>query len=147
MEKLATLTLLAVALAVIGCEKKPPPSAEFNIPAADASLDSPLVSSPAVIETGKKLYHGSDCAICHGKEGNGKGVLAKDISLDIHNWKDSAVQKQFSDGDLFYILANGKGRMPGYSKEETPDQMWQIVAFIRSLEVPETTSSATQSGS
>ena len=31
---------------------------------------------------------GSDCAICHGREGDGKGVLAKDISLNIHNWKD-----------------------------------------------------------
>ena len=132
MRKLAAWVSVLCVLMIGGCEKKPAPG-DFKIPAADSAKVDPLGVSAAVVDAGKKLYHGSDCAICHGKEGDGKGVLAKDISLNIHNRKDPGVQKQFSDGDLFYILKNGKNMMPGYSKEETDDQLWQIVSFIRSL--------------
>jgi len=120
-------------LMVCGCEKKAPPSAEFNIPAGDASLHSPLVSSPEVIEAGKKLYHGSDCTLCHGKEGDGKGVLARDINMNTRNWHDPNSLAALTDGALFFTLARGKGRMPGYEKRETPDQIWQMVDYIRSL--------------
>jgi mono/diheme cytochrome c family protein len=126
------LLVVVVMAAISGCEKKPAPT-DYKISAADSSKTNPLGVDAATVASGKKLYHGSDCAICHGREGDGKGVLAKDISLNIHNWKDLGIQKQFSDGDLFYILKNGKNMMPGYSKEETDDHIWQIVSFIRSL--------------
>lgn len=41
------------------------------------------------------------------------------------------VQKQ-SDADWTTIIANGKGKMPAY-KTLTPDQVKDLVVFIRSL--------------
>ena len=135
---IAVIGLIA-GLSAAGCQKKS--TAEYKISPTDASRKSPVQLTPENIADGKRLYHASDCAICHGREGDGKGVLAKDISLAIHNWKDPAVQKRFSDGDLFYILTRGRGMMPGYQAEETTQQMWQLVCFIRSLGTPGTTSS------
>lgn len=131
--RIAVVALVLTSVFIGGCKKKQEVAAEFKIPAAEAARKSPLAMTPEAVEEGRKLYHGSDCAICHGREGDGKGVLAKDISLAIHNWKDPDVQKRFSDGDLFYILTKGKGMMPAYEAEETPDQTWHIISYIRSL--------------
>jgi len=55
----------------------------------------------------------------------------------LHNWRDPSVQAGFSDGELFYIMDQGKGtnrgRMPAYHDQETPEQIWRTVGYIRSL--------------
>ncbi|MGD0963668.1 MAG: cytochrome c [Candidatus Acidiferrales bacterium] len=92
-----------------------------------------MEATPAAVSQGRKLYASSDCAICHGKEGDGKGVLARDINMNTRNWHDPNSLAALTDGALFFTLARGKGRMPGYEKRETPDQIWQMVDYIRSL--------------
>jgi len=57
--------------------------------------------------------------------------------MNLHNWRDPSVQAGFSDGELFYIIDQGKGtsrgRMPAYHDQETPEQIWHTVSYIRSL--------------
>jgi mono/diheme cytochrome c family protein len=114
-----------------GCQKNS--ASGFAIPAEDAQRKNPVEATPESISQGQKLYSSSDCAICHGKDGDGKGVLAKDISMNTHNWHDARSLSNRTDGELFFILAKGNGRMPGYEKHQTPDQMWQMLDYIRSL--------------
>ncbi len=65
------------------------------------------------------------CAGCHGADAKGKEAMkTRDLS-------SADVQKQ-SDADLSGIISNGKGKMPAY-KTMTPDQVKDMVAFIRSL--------------
>lgn len=65
------------------------------------------------------------CAACHGPDGKGKEAMkTRDLS-------SADVQKQ-SDADLSGIITTGKGKMPPY-KTMTPDQVKDMVAFIRSL--------------
>jgi cytochrome c oxidase cbb3-type subunit III len=65
------------------------------------------------------------CAGCHGPDGKGKPELqTPDLSSD-------EVQKK-SDSDLAAVITKGKGKMPAY-KNMTPDQVNDMVAFIRSL--------------
>jgi mono/diheme cytochrome c family protein len=80
-----------------------------------------------------QLYGDTDCALCHGKEGNGKGVEAKDISMNLHDWRKHGSLDKFTDGELSYVIAKGKGRMPKYSDRETAEQIWQMVIYIRSI--------------
>jgi cytochrome c6 len=64
------------------------------------------------------------CAACHGADGKGKAALkTQDMS--------SAAVQQMSDAELTAITANGKGKMPAYGKKLTPDQIKQLVAYIR----------------
>ena len=126
---LALLALLACT-APAGCQKN---SASFTIPPEDAQRKNPIEATPAEVEQGRRLYTSSDCAICHGKDGDGKGVLAKDISMNTHNWHEPNSLAGITDGELFFILDKGKGRMPAYEKRQTSEQMWQMVDYIRSL--------------
>jgi mono/diheme cytochrome c family protein len=65
------------------------------------------------------------CAACHGADGKGKEMMkTRDLA-------SADVQKQ-SDTDLSTIITKGKGKMPAYGSM-TPDQVKDMVAFIRSL--------------
>jgi mono/diheme cytochrome c family protein len=92
--------------------------------------------TPDTIAAGKKAYDGTDCALCHGTAGDGKGALTRDMKYNTRDWRDPAALKNFSDGDLFYILNRGKGAMPGYVDRETPEHLWEMVTYLRSLAHP-----------
>jgi mono/diheme cytochrome c family protein len=66
------------------------------------------------------------CAACHGPDGKGKEAMkTKDLA--------SADVQKMSDADLSAIITNGKPpKMPPY-KTMTPDQIKDMVAYIRSL--------------
>lgn len=65
------------------------------------------------------------CAACHGADGKGKEAMkTRDLA--------SADVQKMSDADLSGMITNGKGKMPAY-KTLTPDQVKDLVAFIRSL--------------
>jgi len=131
--RLVFCAILSVGL--FGCGTNRP--TELEIPAAAASQRNPFPTTSESIAEGHDLYRSAGCAICHGKNGDGQGVLAKDISMNLHNWRDPSVQAGFSDGELFYVMDKGKGtgrgKMPAYHDQETPEQIWHTVSYIRSL--------------
>jgi len=129
-KRAATMCLLLCA-ALAGCKSQP--VAETKIPQEEVDRKNPVESSAASIAAGKQLYGDTDCALCHGKEGNGKGVEAKDISMNLHDWRKPGSLDKFTDGELSYLIAKGKGRMPKYSDRETAEQIWQMVIYIRSI--------------
>jgi mono/diheme cytochrome c family protein len=94
---------------------------------------NPIESNPASIAEGKRLYGATDCALCHGKDGDGKGVEAKDINMNLHDWRKPESLAHFTDGELSYLILKGKGRMPAYDGRETPEQVWQIIDYMRSM--------------
>ena len=85
-----------------------------------------LVSTPARadVAAGEATFK-AKCAACHGADGKGKEAMkTRDLAA-------ADVQKM-SDADLSGMITNGKGKMPAY-KTLTPDQVKDLVAFIRSL--------------
>lgn len=110
----------------------PAAAPEIKIPPEDAKKSNPLKNDAATIAEGKKLYS-SQCALCHGNNGDGKGDLAEDMKLTMRDYHDPATLKDKSDGDLFYILSKGKGDMPGEGDRLSETQRWQLIAYVRSL--------------
>lgn len=135
---LAPVCLLFASLAPAGAAQEKPkdakdaPAAEFKIPPEDAKKTNPLKIDASNIAEGKKIY-GSQCSICHGTNGDGKGDLAQDMKLTLRDYHDPAALKGMTDGDLFYILSKGKGEMPDQGDRLSETQRWQLIAFIRSL--------------
>ncbi len=117
----------------IGCGGKP--AVQTAIPQEDVDRKNPVESTPASIEEGQRLYGATDCTLCHGKDGNGKGLEARDINMNVHDWRKPENLTKFTDGQLSYLILKGKGRMPAYDGRETPEQVWQIVNYIRSIPV------------
>ena len=101
--------------------------------AGDTSkLVNPVKASPESIAQGKKAY-GFDCAMCHGKEGAGDGDLAERMHLKLKDYRDAAVLKDLTDGEMYTIIMNGKGQMTGEEGRMKPEQVWNVVNYVRSL--------------
>jgi mono/diheme cytochrome c family protein len=122
-------TLLCWGL--IGCKAKS--VAETKTPQEEVDRKNPIESNLASIAEGKRLYGATDCALCHGKDGDGKGVEAKDINMNLHDWRKAESLAHFTDGELSFLILRGKGRMPAYDGRETPDEVWGIINYIRSM--------------
>jgi mono/diheme cytochrome c family protein len=88
-----------------------------------------LWSTAATADDAAGLYK-AKCAACHGADGKGETAMGKKFGL-----KDLAspdVQKM-SDADLTTMIADGKEKMPSYKKSLKPEQIKDLVGYIRSL--------------
>ena len=70
----ALLTLLATGCTLHGQTSTQTPPAEYKIPPEAANRSNPVKPSPESLARGKKIYS-YDCAVCHGKNGDGKGDI------------------------------------------------------------------------
>jgi mono/diheme cytochrome c family protein len=125
-----TLLLLSFAL------QQPvpaPASAPTVIPAEAARMVNPVKPTPESLVHAKKVY-GYDCAICHGATGDGKGDMVADLKLKMKDFTDPLSLKDLTDGELFYIIRNGKGQMPAEEAARAKDEVvWNMVVLIRSF--------------
>jgi mono/diheme cytochrome c family protein len=108
------------------------PAAYSAIPAEAAKQPNPVKSSPESINRAKKWW-GMDCAMCHGKDGDGKGDIAKDMKLQMSDFTDPATLKNRTDGELFYIIKNGDQNMPPEGDRVKLEENWDLVNYVRSL--------------
>jgi mono/diheme cytochrome c family protein len=108
------------------------PAAKSAIPADAAKVANPVKPTAASTAQAKKTY-GYDCAMCHGSIGDGKGDLAVDMKLKLSDYRDPAALKDKTDGELFYIIKNGMGDMPSEGDRAKPDEIWNLVIYIRSF--------------
>ncbi len=130
---LSVTPLLVLLLSAQQSQTTPPAkSSLYTIPLAFAQKENPVKSTPESLARGKKQY-GYDCAMCHGKEGNGKGDVAAGLKLNMHDETDPATLKGLTDGALFYIIKNGKDQMPPEGDRVKPEEIWDMVNYVRSF--------------
>jgi mono/diheme cytochrome c family protein len=103
-----------------------------TIPADAARLVNPIKPTAEAQVRAKKVY-GYDCAMCHGPNGNGKGDLAAEMKPPLKDYTDPAALKDMSDGELFYVIKNGKGQMPSEGDRAKTDDLWNMVVLVRSF--------------
>jgi len=130
----AALVLLCCAVSARQEQKAPAAgaAADYKIPPDASKLPNPVKPTAASLAAGKRSY-GFDCAMCHGKDGDGKGELATDMKLKLVDYRDPASLKDMTDGDLFYVIKNGKGEMTGEGDRSKPEEIWNLVNYVRSL--------------
>jgi hypothetical protein len=55
--------------------------------------------------------------------------------MHVPDFTDPAQRSGRSDGDLFYILTNGHGDMPGEGEDRLSETVrWNMITYIRSLQ-------------
>jgi len=72
----------------------------------------------------------SKCALCHAENGSGnspsgKALKAKDLR--------SAVIQAKPDSEIAQVIAKGQNKMPAFGEKLKPEQIQQLVAYIRQL--------------
>lgn len=128
---LVVLALMALALTACGENKSDAVGVIETVPTEFAGQTNPY-GAEAAGEGGElyKIY----CASCHGETGKGDGVAG--LSL-VPAPKDLvALQAAVEDDFLFWRIRAGKEgtAMVGWKGILSDEQIWQVVAFIRTLE-------------
>lgn len=130
---LQPLFVLFVLLPFLLTPQQPAPaSVPSAIPADAKSVVNPVKPTPESQARAKKVY-GYDCALCHGANGNGKGDVVADMKLTLKDYTDPAALKDLTDGELFYVIKNGKGQMPPEGDRAKPEDLWNMVILVRSF--------------
>jgi mono/diheme cytochrome c family protein len=125
---LIPLTLLLAGFTVIAHQDQKP--SEYKIPDDAVKMTNPVKPTPESLAHAKKTY-GIDCLMCHGADGDGKGDVGADMHLK--DYRDADALKDKTDGELFYIIKNGKGEMPSEGDRAKPDEVWGLVNYIRAF--------------
>lgn len=81
-----------------------------------------------MVNEGRMTYENS-CLSCHGTP------TQEDFTLMVPSPGDPATElfQDQTDGSLFYKIQNGRDLMPGFKKAFQEDEIWNLVAFIRSF--------------
>ena len=98
----------------------------------DTARKNPIKFSEASVDRGKKIFK-TQCALCHGDKGDGKGDLAKEMNLTLPDFTKSDAFANRTDGELFAIIGTGKDPMPGQKGRMPDPQVWNVVNYLRSL--------------
>jgi len=79
-------------------------------------------------------HYGLECSICHGTDGHTGAPLGRWMYPRPADLTGSQVQS-YSDQELFWIIQNGIRftGMPAFGKVESPDQIWDLVNYVRTL--------------
>jgi len=60
------------------------------------------------------------------------------MKLTMHDWHDPASLAGKTDGELFYIISKGKGKMMGEGDRAPETMRWNLVNLVRSISKKET---------
>ena len=129
---LGTIAAVVFAGATMGAVY---PGQQPVVPADQASKPNPVKPTAEGIERAKKVF-AVDCALCHGEDGSGKSDLASSMNLKLKDFRDPDTLKKRTDGEIYYIILNGAGTMPAEGNRAKPDDLWNLVVYLRGFSDP-----------
>lgn len=116
----------------------------YGVDETGAPVDAiPMEVTRALLERGAERFN-IYCAVCHGYQGDGNGMVGRRWSIPVPNYHDpkysDPAQRTGKDGYLFHVarygLKNPDGsiRMPAYGHALDAEDAWAVVAYIRALQ-------------
>lgn len=89
-----------------------------------------------------KLTYEKTCSMCHGPLGKGDGPAAAALPTKPRNHTDGQYMNTLKDEYLFKIIKDGGASvgkaqfMPGWGAQLKDPEIWNVIAYIRSLAIP-----------
>jgi len=93
---------------------------------------NPVPPSDESLEHGLFLFSGQ-CVMCHGASGDGSGDLALRLSIKMPDFTHVKKSSERTDGELFYILTEGHGKMRGDGERFPEEWRWDVINAIREM--------------
>jgi mono/diheme cytochrome c family protein len=97
----------------------------------------PITITAELLERGQERYQ-IYCTPCHGQTGEGDGTIIEygmPAPPSLHDPELAARQH----GYYFAIITNGTRVMPRYAPQIPPEDRWAIVAYMRALQLTQST--------
>jgi cytochrome c6 len=85
----------------------------------------------AADDAGQKVYQ-RDCQSCHGRDGTGNPQLAQALKTTIP-LVTAAALAQKNDTEVLHVIAEGKGKMPGFAKKLSAEEQRQVLNYMKTL--------------
>jgi mono/diheme cytochrome c family protein len=95
--------------------------------------NSPLSITAQLLARGQQRFQ-INCSPCHGATADGNGITKKVGAMIVANLHDQRIV-QMADGELFYVISNGRNNMGAYGANVTVEDRWAIVAYLRALQL------------
>lgn len=109
---------------------------DFAIPPHERRKQNPLHASADVLRQAHVDFN-ARCAVCHGYDGSGRTPMGTNLYPKAPDLRSSTTQN-LSDGEIHYIIENGVQLtgMPAWKMphQQSDDESWKFVLFIRSLQ-------------
>jgi mono/diheme cytochrome c family protein len=101
----------------------------------------PFPVTKEVLERGRERYN-IYCAPCHSRVGDGNGFIpSRGFARKPPSYHIERLRKQ-PVGYFYDVITNGFGIMPDYASQIPPRDRWNIVAYIRALQLSQNATKA-----
>jgi mono/diheme cytochrome c family protein len=106
----------------------------WNVPVAARGIENPIPLNADTIPKAAEVY-AKHCVACHGKEGRGDGSEEK-VDYSIQSILATPTQPgglPLTDGELYWKITHGVGKMPAFAGKLTDNERWLAVNHMRRL--------------
>ena len=98
---------------------------------AKTELTNPLPYTEENLAIGQQLYT-IYCAVCHGDQGNGKGILVdREKILGVPSYDD--LGRAITEGSTYHVMYYGLNTMGSYASQTSIEERWQIDHYVMKL--------------
>jgi hypothetical protein len=95
---------------------------------------NPMPITAELLKRGQQRFT-INCTPCHGATGEGKGITQKIGAMAVvANLHDKRIV-ELPDGELFFVITNGRNLMGAYGANVTVQDRWAIIAYLRALQL------------
>ena len=109
-------------------------TSKWEAPASANSLVNPIPVNDETLAEGALVYK-KTCRSCHGRNGDGKGVEAADLSTIVTDFTNPEVFEQ-SAGSLFWKTVEGRNDMKPLKEELSEEEIWMVINYIITFSQP-----------
>ncbi len=112
-----------------------------SFPALYGSADESELPVMGDVTNGTRLYR-VHCSVCHGFSGTGDGPAKVTLKKAPANLRDGSLMNARDDSMLFSTIQAGCRKsgcsetMPGFGKELSVLDVWDVLAYLRSIHIP-----------
>lgn len=95
---------------------------------------NPLPITASLLKRGQQRFT-INCSPCHGQLADGNGITKKiGAMVTVANLHDKRIV-EMADGELFYVISNGRNLMGSYGANVVVQDRWAIIAYLRALQL------------
>ena len=95
---------------------------------------NPLPITEELMKRGQQRFT-INCSPCHGATAEGNGITKKIGAMAVvANLHDKRIV-EMADGELFFVISNGRNLMGSYGANVTVQDRWAIIAYLRALQL------------
>lgn len=105
------------------------PDTPEGLELARTNLTSPLSAADYNPEKAKELFN-IYCAVCHGENGDGKGILAQ---REKFQGVPSYSERPITEGSIFHVVTYGLNAMGSHANQLSQEERWQVARYVMSL--------------